>query len=205
MSDGASELPHRTAIDALYPLQSVKRLLSPVSVVALAAAVGLFALLAYGVLSSGDESGIDEALADGERPDAPGITLPRLDGTGETSLDDFRGKVVVLNFWASWCEPCKREAPMLEQAWRRYRARGLVVLGVDAQDFERDARRFVERYGLTYPIAYDGPGESLPRYGLSGFPETWWVDRRGRLVAYSRGEFTRAELQRNIERALESA
>jgi cytochrome c biogenesis protein CcmG/thiol:disulfide interchange protein DsbE len=76
------------------------------------------------------------------------------------------------------------------------------VLGVNAQDFRTDARRFVERYGLTYPVVHDGPGASLGRYGLTGFPETWWVDRRGRLVAYAQGQFSQEELDRNIARAL---
>lgn len=91
---------------------------------------------------------------------------------------------------------------MLQRAWEERRDDGLVVVGVNAQDFERDARRFVERYGLTYPILHDGPGSSLGRYGLTGFPETWWIDRRGRLVAYAQGQFTEDELRRNIERAL---
>lgn len=91
---------------------------------------------------------------------------------------------------------------MLQEAYERYRDEGLVVLGVNARDFRVDARRFIERYGVTYPIVHDGPGDSLGRYGLVGFPETWWVDRRGRLVAYVQGEFSRSELERNIERAL---
>jgi cytochrome c biogenesis protein CcmG/thiol:disulfide interchange protein DsbE len=173
--------------------------------VAVALVASLVALLVWQVTTKDAGAGLVGAVEDGEKPRAPAFELPSLDGGGTISLAEYRGKAVVLNFWASWCEPCKREAPMLEDAWRRYRDRDLVVLGVDAQDFKRDARRFAERYGLTYPIAYDGPGESLPRYGLSGFPETWWIDRRGRLVAYSRGEFTREELERNIEQALESA
>jgi cytochrome c biogenesis protein CcmG/thiol:disulfide interchange protein DsbE len=128
-----------------------------------------------------------------------------LEGDGRVSLADFRGKAVVLNFWASWCEPCKEEAPMLEEAWRRHRERGLVVLGVNAQDYGDDARDFVERYGLTYPIVHDGPGSSLGRYGLTGFPETWWIDRQGRLVRYVQGEFTQEQLDANVERALSSS
>ena len=94
---------------------------------------------------------------------------------------------------------------MLEEAWRRHRERGLVVLGVNAQDFETDAEDFVERYGLTYPIVHDGPGSSLGRYGLTGFPETWWIDRQGRLVGYVQGEFTQEQLDENVERALGSS
>ena len=121
-----------------------------------------------------------KAVERGETPAAPAFDLPVLGEQDDTiSLASLRGKAVVLNFWASWCEPCKEEAPMLEQVWQEYRDRDVVVLGVNAQDFTSDARGFVERYGMTYPVVHDGPGSSLGRYGLSGFPETWWIDRRG--------------------------
>ena len=174
---------------------------------ALVVVFSLVGLLAWSVAGDDGGQGLVAAVRNGESPPAPPLELPTLDGGETISLAEYTrdGKAVVLNFWASWCEPCKREAPMLEEAWRRHRDRGLVVLGVDAQDFKRDARRFAERYGLTYPIVHDGPGESLGRYGLTGFPETWWVDRRGRLVAYAQGEFTQEELDRNIEKALGAA
>ena len=105
--------------------------------------------------------GLSAALERGERPHPPPLAFETLDGDETISLADYRGKAVVLNFWASWCQPCKKEAPMLQETWERYRDEGLVVLGIDAQDFRQDARRFVERYELTYPIAYDGNGKSL--------------------------------------------
>ena len=174
---------------------------------AVAVVASLLVLLAIQVFTKDAGAGLVAAVERGETPPAPPLDLPALEGGETISLSEYTrdGKAVVLNFWASWCEPCKREAPMLEEAWRRHRDRGLVVLGVDAQDFKRDARRFADRYGLTYPIVHDGPGESLGRYGLTGFPETWWVDRRGRLVAYAQGEFTQEDLDRNIEKALVTA
>jgi cytochrome c biogenesis protein CcmG, thiol:disulfide interchange protein DsbE len=112
---------------------------------------------------------------------------------------------VVLNFWASWCVPCKSEAPRLEAAWRRWRGRGVVVVGVDAQDFSGDARRFIRRHSLTYPNVHDGPGNVLPDYGVTGFPETYFVDRRGRLVGQRvQGEISAEKLVFGIQRALES-
>ena len=99
------------------------------------------------------------------------FALERLDAEGELALSSLRGKAVVLNFWASWCIPCKEEAPFLEQVWREHRDRGLVVLGVDAKDFRGDARRFVRRFGLTFPIVFDGEGDDarrLRRHGLPG-------------------------------------
>ncbi len=98
------------------------------------------------------------------------------------AFSSLRGKAVVVNFWASWCIPCKDEAPVLEQTWRDHRDEGLVVLGVDAQDFKGDARSFMRKYGVTYPVVHDGKGSTLGRWGVTGFPETFCVDRRGRLV-----------------------
>src|SRR5262249_19576895 len=89
----------------------------------------------------------------------------------------LRGKAVVVNFWASWCIPCKEEAPYLEQLSRSNRSKGVVVVGVDAKDFRADAQRFARRYDLSYPLVYDGPGNTLSGYGVTGFPETFVVDR----------------------------
>jgi len=114
---------------------------------------------------------------------APGFSLHRLDGDGSISLASLRGKTVVLNFWASWCGPCKREAPALEQLWRDYRGKGVVVLGVDSGDAASDARRFLSAHEITYPIVTD-PNELVAAnsYGLPGFPVTYVIDRQGRIV-----------------------
>ena len=116
---------------------------------------------------------------------APGFKLPRLDRSGELSLAALRGKGVVINFWASWCIPCKAEAKALEQAWNKYRSKGLVVLGVNEEDFKKDARSFARKHGMTYPIVHDGPGKLKVTYGLTGYPETFFVDREGKLVSKS--------------------
>ena len=137
---------------------------------------------------------------------APLFTLPELGGSSDISLAAYRGKAVVLNFWASWCGPCKDEAPLLESAWNRYKNRGLVVLGVDAQDFDVDAQRFVDNAGITYPIARDKHGSTLGHYGVTGFPETWFVDPKGRLVGeHIAGPLTQESLDQNIEIALGGA
>ncbi len=114
---------------------------------------------------------------------APAFSLQRLTGTGDLSLRSFRGKTVVLNFFASWCRPCKREAPDLESVWRRYRSQGLVVLGVDSGDARGDARRFLSAHGVTYPIVFD-PGETLAQgaYALPGLPVTYVINPAGRIV-----------------------
>lgn len=173
--------------------------------VAIGLVVLLIALLAWS-LATEEGGDLAAAAARGERPRAPDFTLERLDRDGELALSSLRGKAVVLNVWASWCIPCKEEAPYLEQVWRRHRARGLVVVGLDAKDFRRDARAFVERFGLTFPIVYDGPGDTLGRLGVTGFPETFVLDREGRVVDVIVGAITsqadRARLSRSIEEAL---
>lgn len=164
----------------------------------------LVALLGWRVARQEEARGLDEALAAGKRPLAPAFALESLQGDGTISLRQYRGKVVVVNFWASWCGPCKDEAPLLQETWERYRDRGVVVLGVDAQDFKTDARRFVERYGITYPTVHDPNGSTLGRWGVPGFPETWFVGRDGRLVGeHVRRAVTQEDLDENIALALE--
>jgi cytochrome c biogenesis protein CcmG/thiol:disulfide interchange protein DsbE len=173
------------------------------------AAIGLvallFILLAWSLLH--DEGGdLSKQANRGDRPSAPDFTLDRLDSDGTLQLESLRGKAVVLNVWASWCLPCKDEAPYLEQVWRANRDRDVVVLGLDAKDFRADARRFADRFGLTFPLVYDGPGDAIGRYGVTGFPETFVIDREGRVVrAFAgavNGEQERAELHAAIEDAL---
>ena len=105
----------------------------------------------------------------------------RLDGSGgdSRSLDLAKGRPVVVNFWASWCVPCKDEAPALQATYEQYRKQGLVVVGIDVEDFKQDAKRFAKRYGLTYPIVYDGNRSTIGKWGVTGYPETFFVDRRG--------------------------
>jgi cytochrome c biogenesis protein CcmG/thiol:disulfide interchange protein DsbE len=114
---------------------------------------------------------------------APPLTLRRLDTTGTLSLASLRGKVVAINFWASWCGPCRDEAPLLERTWRENRAKGFVLLGVDANDSSGEARKFIRKHGLTYPIVHDAHGSMLGHWGVPGLPTTFVVDREGRVVA----------------------
>jgi cytochrome c biogenesis protein CcmG/thiol:disulfide interchange protein DsbE len=163
----------------------------------------LIALLGWRVASRSEAQNIALKAEKGEKPAAPDFELPRLDGQGEITLSSYRGKAVVLNFWASWCLPCRDEAPLLQEAWERYDDRGLVVLGVDAQDFVGDARRFVERFELTYPNVHDKNGSTLGRFGIAGFPETMFIDAQGRIVAYVAGPVTAETLGSSIELALQ--
>jgi cytochrome c biogenesis protein CcmG, thiol:disulfide interchange protein DsbE len=169
---------------------------------AVALVASLVALLAWYLATHDSGAGLRKDVNRGGRPPAPGLSLQTLDGDETVTLASLRGKAVIVNFWASWCEPCKVEAPLLQEVWTENRARGLVVLGVDAQDLRSDARSFVRRYGLTYPILHDGPGAIVKKWGLTGFPETWWVDRTGHVVGYKIGQVTPEDLDRFNDRAL---
>jgi len=150
-------------------------------------AAALVGLLVYGVASERTDSSIDEAVASGERIEADSESLPLLGRAGESSLADYRGKVVVLNFWASWCPPCVDELPLLQRTQRRIERRGATVLGVNYRDIPEDALEFVRRYRLTFPSLRDRDGEYAERYASSAFPETFVIDRRGRIAAARRG------------------
>jgi thiol-disulfide isomerase/thioredoxin len=172
--------------------------------VAIGLVVLLFALLAWSLAA--DEGGdLATAAARGDRPQAPDFTLERLDEDGELTLSSLRGKAVVLNVWASWCIPCKEEAPYLEQVWRENRDRGVVVVGLDAKDFRRDAREFMERFDLTFPIVYDGPGDTLGGLGVTGFPEIFVLDRDGRVVDVLTGAVNSEDDRARLSRALDDA
>ncbi len=138
---------------------------------------------------------------------APVFSLKRLDGGGSVDLASLRGKPVVLNFWASWCPPCKSEATALETAYRHYKGQGVVFLGIDYHDVSSDARTFLNHHGVTYTTLEDGSGMIGDRYGVLALPETYFVDREGRLVGFHiEGSITEfaAEFKRGIEAALNS-
>jgi cytochrome c biogenesis protein CcmG, thiol:disulfide interchange protein DsbE len=164
----------------------------------------LFVLLAWSLLHD-DGGNLAKRANRGDRPPAPDFTLERLDGDGELALSSLRGKAVVLNLWASWCGPCKEEAPYLEQVWRSRRHEGVVVVGLDAKDFRADARRFADRYDLTFPLVYDGPGDTLDGFNATGFPETFVIGREGRVVAGFAGAVNGEEERARLESAIDDA
>ena len=154
----------------------------------------IIVLLVVGLMNRGGATTIDDALEMGNRPPAPELTLPVLvSGPGlppagqQASLSDLQGNVVLLNLWASWCGPCKEEAPVLEAVWDRYREKGVIVLGVDIQDLTEDALAFIKEYRLTYPSLRDGSDDSKTSLEATGVPETYLIDRTGRIALHIAG------------------
>jgi len=117
---------------------------------------------------------------------APEFTLPNLGG-GKVRLRDFRGKLLMLNFWASWCVPCREEMPAMERLYRKYTDRGFVILGVNLQDDKKSAAAFVKELKITFPIAFDPKGEVGRLYGAWGLPATYLIDSNGIALARAWG------------------
>lgn len=181
----------------------MRRALVPALVSVLA--VGLVALLIFGVLQTTNDASIDQAVANGERPVAHDLPLELLDGSGTRSLADYRGKVVLLNFFASWCDPCKREAPLLERAHRMLKRAGGTVLAVASNDARPNTQRFVDEHGLTFPVVRDVDGRLAAGYNLTGLPETFLVDADGRIVALERQEVTERWIDAHLAPLLDAA
>ena len=178
----------------------MKRLLVPI--VAAVIALGLVGLLGYGLLSRSEDDSIEQAVASGEFPPAPSAELPVLGAGATQSVAALRGQVVVLNFWASWCIPCRTEAPILERAHRRLAASGSgTVLGVTYNDSRPASLAFADKYGMNFPSVRDVGAKLAERYGTHRVPETFVIDRRGRVVDVFRGQIDQAFVDRALARA----
>jgi cytochrome c biogenesis protein CcmG/thiol:disulfide interchange protein DsbE len=167
-------------------------------------AVGLVALLIFGVLQTTTDTSIDEAVANGERPPAHDVELARLDGRGTGSLADHRGDVVLVNFFASWCQPCEEEAPILERAHRLLARHGGTVLGIAVDDARARTQAFVNRHGLTFPVLRDVERSFAKGYDITGLPETFLIDRDGRIVALARNQVTQRWIDEHLTPLLEA-
>ncbi len=164
----------------------MRRFLLPGLGVLLAAA--LLALLAYGISAQNTNSSIDALVAQGKDPVVPNarMALPRLGAPGSRTLASLRGQVVVVNIFASWCDPCKAEAPVLEQEQSYLAAHGGTILGVTYEDDTNSAETFVRQWHLTYPVVRDVSGSFAHGLGSTGVPETFVINRQGRVAAVRR-------------------
>ena len=185
------------------------------------ATVGLVAvllgILIWKVVAGNPGSGLVDAVKRGRKPLAPGFTLPviwtgertwppaaeKAFADGRLSLSELRGQPVVLNFWASWCIPCRDEAPVFAAGARVHRS-DAVFVGLDVQDLTSDARRFLRRYKVPYASVRESGSKVYRAYGLTGVPETYYIDRRGRIVAHSIGAVSKEKLEAGVQAALRS-
>jgi cytochrome c biogenesis protein CcmG, thiol:disulfide interchange protein DsbE len=174
-------------------------------------------LLAYGLATKSPDDTIDNRLSEGKSAPAPGFSLELLTagtvptalrpavrsaaGDGKVGLDELRGTPVVLNYWASWCDPCADEAPTLESGWRRWGRRGVLFLGLDMQDLRGDARAFLSDLRISYPSVRDAGKDTSKRYGATGIPETYFVSADGQVVAHVVGAVSPQQLDAGIEAA----
>jgi len=170
----------------------------------------LLALLVYGLTASSPDDSIDSRLAERRTAEAPALELPMLQQgslgplTDELrlaladdglALDELRGIPVVLNFCASWCPPCRSEAPLLERAWRSLRAQGVVLLGLNMQDLTGDAREFMREFRVSYPNVRDQSDDVAIDWGVAALPETFFIDARGRVVGHVIGAVSASQLR----------
>ena len=201
--------------DAVSPAPGRRRFLP--RAVALAAAVVFVVLLFYGLATQAPETTIDDALARGQTAAAPELDLAvlasgdpgslmrpwqRAAGDGRIELRELRGTPVVLNFWASWCVPCREEAPLLEQGWQRARDEGVLFLGLNMQDVRGDALRFLRRYGQTFPNVRDPSNATARRWGATGIPETFFISSRGEVVGHVIGVVAERHLRQGVAAAV---
>jgi thiol-disulfide isomerase/thioredoxin len=170
---------------------------------AVAVVTFLLVLLLWALTHS--NGGIAAALGRGKTPAAPSFTLKSLSGPGSIKLETYGGRVIVVNFWASWCGPCHAETPVLNHAWQHWKAHLVTFIGVDTRDAKGDARSFAHSSHISYPVGFDGSGWTTRTYGVGALPATFVISPRGRVVARFLGAVSAQKLSAAIARTLHRA
>jgi cytochrome c biogenesis protein CcmG/thiol:disulfide interchange protein DsbE len=167
-------------------------------------AVALLVVLAIAISGQGSNNSIDSQVARGHYPVVPdaGTALPVLGSSTRESLKDLRGKVVMVNVFAGWCVTCYAEAPVLRQAEKTLKAHGGTVLGVTFQDSTGNAESFMKKYGVDYPVLHDASGSIASALGVSDVPETFIVNRQGKIQALMRNEISAKWVNKNLPKVL---
>jgi len=155
------------------------------------AVLAIVGLLVFGLVSKGS-AGVSIGDA------APATSLPRLGEDASQSLADYRGRWVLVNFWASWCLPCRDEAPALERFQRAHGGPKFTIVGIDTRDLTDDGLEFVREYGLTYPQLRDGDGDFAHDFGTTGVPENFLVDPAGRVRYLLAGPISEEGLREDV-------
>lgn len=180
----------------------MRRFMLPGLFAAIGAAV--LALLVFGVAAQGVSTSIDASVARGDFPLAPDwhTALPKLGAPGSESLADFRGKVVVMNVFASWCQPCQAESALLEREQHALAGKNATILGVTYLDNTVDSEQFVREEHITYPVVRDVTGSFSRSWGIDGVPETFVINAEGRIVALRRYQLAGDWLSQTVSRVL---
>jgi cytochrome c biogenesis protein CcmG, thiol:disulfide interchange protein DsbE len=187
-------------------------------VLAVGLVVALLGLLIWRVARHDSGATLVSEIAAGKHPAAPEFRLrpiwPSAMGAtrrlsaavarGEVTAADLGGRATIVNVFASWCGPCKDEAPLLQELSVQYRDRGVVVLGIDSQDATSDGRSFANRYGLTYPLLHTAGSDLSHRWGVTGYPETFLIDREGHVVHHFPGAVTGSDVKSQLDPLLGS-
>ena len=167
------------------------------SIIAIVVALCIVGLLTWGLISKGNSR-----LAVGET--APTPTLPKLVDKGSGSLKEYRGKWVLVNFWASWCEPCRHEAPELQKFQEEHAGKDFTIVGIDTQDLSDDGAKFAREYGMTYPLLHDGNGDDGHEFGTTGVPENYLLEPNGKLAWDTPGPVDKELLEEHVAPLLPS-
>jgi len=190
---------------AATPSTGRGRIRWPLALAVIAVVGGLLVLFGFGLIRAAQSGGIGiNAIGEVGRISpgpAPDFQMPLFSG-GSFRLSEQRGKAVLVNFWASWCPPCRDEAPVFERAWQVYRNRGVVLVGVDVWDSERDAQNFLQAFGITYPNGPDASNAAI-EYGLTGVPETFFVRPNGTIARHWMGPLTDKQIHAFVDDLLQ--
>jgi cytochrome c biogenesis protein CcmG/thiol:disulfide interchange protein DsbE len=175
---------------------SVSKIFSPFGIVVTLIALLMIAVVAWGIYQN--------SLSQPEEGEAPDFSLPLLGQEGTFTLSEQRGNVVVINFWGSWCGPCRLEAPMLQRVYADYQDQGVVFVGMDVKDIESDALEYIAEFGITYPNVMDLGGKMEDAYRTEGVPETFVVGKDGNIVKFFYAQPREEDLRAVIEKALKA-
>lgn len=152
----------------------------------------------FSLFSSCSRENQEVAASGSETNYAKDFSLTSLNGDKKVELKDFKGKPVVINFWASWCGPCRGEIPFLEKSWKEYKGEGVVFIGIDVLDDEKNAKSFLSTLGVSYTNLKDQSGEVANKYGVVALPATIFIDKEGRIIRKNYGPFLGEEGEKSF-------
>ncbi|MFQ5788362.1 MAG: TlpA disulfide reductase family protein [Thermodesulfobacteriota bacterium] len=155
-------------------------------------------LISTTIFFSSCEKGESIAEDKSDKQFANNFSLQSLDGAQNVELSEFKGKPVVINFWSSWCGPCRKEMPFLENTWKEFKEKDVILIGINVMDDEGLARNFIKAFDITYLNLYDPSGKVSSKYGVVALPATFFIDREGKITKKNYGPFLGVEGEKNF-------